>query len=65
MHKELKKLDKQLREQGFQTRITTMQHLRVFKDGQSVTTVAGTPSDKRSWSNALSQLRRAGFRVPR
>jgi hypothetical protein len=48
--------------QGFQVRQTARGHWQVFDPaGRRVTTLAGSPSDRRSWLNGLAALRRAGF----
>lgn len=40
-------------------------HFEVYTpSGRKVTTVSATPSDHRSWPNALASLRRAGFHWP-
>ncbi|MBF6422380.1 hypothetical protein IU436_27465 [Nocardia farcinica] len=62
--KDTKKLIKALEAQGFEVRSTTKGHIRVSKNGQAVTTFSGTPSDGRSFKNALAQLKRAGFVWP-
>lgn len=64
MHKDLRKIIKELEAQGFEVRVTKKQHLQIRKNGQHVTVLAGTPSDHRSWRNGLAQARRAGFRWP-
>lgn len=64
MHKDLAKLVKALDKQGFTTRLTGKGHVTVTKDGQWVTTLAGTPSDWRGWRNAIARLRAAGFVWP-
>ena len=64
MHKELKAIKRELERQGFNTWVTKDQHLAVYKDGQWVTSFAGTPSDFRSWKNSMSKCRRAGFQWP-
>ena len=64
MNKDLKKFAKALREQGFDAKVTKKGHLMVSRDGRVVTVFAGTPSDWRSFTNALAALRRAGFQWP-
>lgn len=61
MKKDLKKLVQALESQGFTVEMTRNSHYTVKKDGRRVATIAGTPSDGRSWMNAIAQLRRAGF----
>jgi len=63
MHKEMKKLIIRLELQGFEVSIRKTGHVIIFKAGAKVTTIAGTPSDHRSWANSLGYLKRAGFRV--
>lgn len=64
MHKELRKIQKELEAQGFTTRVTAKGHLQVFRNGTKVATFSGTPSDVRSLRNSLADARRAGFRWP-
>lgn len=64
MDKDMKKLIKALESQGFEIRITTKGHVTVGIDGKLVATLAGTGSDWRGGRNALSRLKRAGFRPP-
>lgn len=64
MNKDLKKLLEALDEQGFEVKSTKKSHLRILKGGKPVTTLAGTPSDRRSWLNGLSHLKRHGFIWP-
>lgn len=64
MDKDLKKIVKALREQGFDVEVTRKGHLMVYRDGRLVTTFSGTASDWRGMKNALAYARRAGFRWP-
>lgn len=64
MDKDLRKLLKALVEAGFEVRVTKKGHHAVYLNGRWITTLSGTPSDHRSWKNALAALRRAGFRKP-
>ena len=65
MNKDLKKLIKALGEQGYEVTYTANRHVVVrTADGKWVTTMAGTPSDRRGWRNALAALRRSGFIWP-
>lgn len=64
MDKDLRKIVKELKRQGFEVRPTKRGHLAVYHDGELVTTFAGTPSDHRSTLNALAPLKRAGFQWP-
>lgn len=61
MDKELRRVLKALEAQGFEVRATSRGHYFVTKDGQPVTTFAGTASDHRSMRNAIAKARRAGF----
>lgn len=65
MHKELKKLVRELEVQGFEVEPTRNGHLTVRKNGTRITTFAGTPGDGRSWKNSLAHCKRAGFIWPR
>lgn len=64
MRKELKKIVEALEEQDYTIHETSKGHVRVYKDGVWLTTFAGTPSDRRSWLNALAPLKRLGFQWP-
>lgn len=64
MNKDLKKIIKALREQGFEVETTRKGHLMVFRDGRLVVTFSGTASDWRSMRNGIAAARRAGFRWP-
>lgn len=64
MHKELRTIVKALEEQGFETTVTSKQHVIVTRDGRMIATFSGTASDWRSIRNGLAPLRRAGFRWP-
>jgi hypothetical protein len=65
MGKELRQLLKACEDQGFQVKRTRRGHLMVSdENGRPVTTISGTPSDPRSWLNALAQLKRAGLVWP-
>jgi hypothetical protein len=61
--KDIRRLLKDLARQGFTTNRTSRGHVAVRRDGMIVAVLAGTPSDWRSYRNALAQLRRAGFRM--
>ncbi|NUR01387.1 MAG: type II toxin-antitoxin system HicA family toxin [Streptomyces sp.] len=65
MSSDQRKLEKALKEQGFEVVPTKNGHKTVYKDGRRITTMAGTPSDTRSAKNTLADLRRAGFQWPR
>lgn len=64
MDKDLKKIIKALREQGFEIEVTKNQHVMVFRDGRLVVTFSGTASDWRSVRNSIAIARRAGFEWP-
>ena len=59
--KDIRKLCRQLRDQGFTIRATRRGHLLVELEGVVVAGIAGTPSDPRSLKNSIAALRRAGF----
>ncbi|WP_372412563.1 hypothetical protein [Streptomyces luteireticuli] len=66
MNKDLKKLIAALEVQGFDVEVGKKNpHPIVRKGGRRVATLSSTPSDRRSWLNDLSALRRAGFKWPR
>ena len=64
MDKELRRVIRELGKQGFDVRVTARQHVQVLKEGRVITVLAGTPSDHRSFRNALAPLKRAGFVWP-
>lgn len=64
MNKDLKKIAKALKEQGFEVEVTKRGHMIVLRDGRQVATFSGTPSDWRSLKNSLADARRAGFIWP-
>jgi len=64
MDKDIRKIVKGLRKQGFEVTETTKGHLMVTRDGVLIATFSGTPSDYRAMRNALAPLKRAGFRWP-
>lgn len=64
MDKDIKRIIKALTKQGFEVAITKRGHVIVSRNGRRVATLAGTASDHRSMKNALSYLKRAGFRWP-
>lgn len=62
MSKDLRKVIKALEAQGFSVEKTRNGHYKVRNaQGELVCTMAGTPSDGRSFLNSLAALRRAGF----
>lgn len=65
MSKELQAVLAELEAQGFAVRRTAKGHHFVTKNGQPVTTFAGTASDYRSLKNGLAAAKRAGFRWPK
>ncbi len=64
MDKDTRKLIRELERQGFAWKRSGKGYPLVYRDGRFVTKLAQTPSDRRGWKNALSALRRAGFRWP-
>lgn len=65
MDKELKALVKAIEEAGYVVRITKRGHIVVTTaEGERITTLSGTPSDRRSLLNGLRPLKRRGFRWP-
>lgn len=64
MHKDLKKIAKALKSQGFEVEITARGHMLVYRDGHQVAVFSGTPSDWRSMKNSIADARRAGFKWP-
>lgn len=63
MNRDVKDLVRELEAQGFEVRRSKKNHLKVYGlDGRLVTTLPATPSDHRWKRNALSVLRKAGFR---
>lgn len=61
MDKELRKIIKALREQGFEVEMNKKSHYEVRKAGRKVAVFASTPGDWRSYKNSLAAARRAGF----
>jgi hypothetical protein len=59
--KDSRDLAKALKEQGFEVTPSKNGHLIVRLGGRRIATLAGTPSDRRTWLNDLAALRRAGF----
>ena len=64
MDKDLKKLIKAAQAAGYDVRVTKRGHITIGRDGRRITTLPGTPSDRRSMANALAPLRRDGFQWP-
>lgn len=64
MDKDMRKVVKALKAQGFEVETTSKGHLIVTRDGVLVATFSGTASDWRSFRNGLAPLKRAGFRWP-
>lgn len=65
MSNDMRRIIKALEAQGFTVRRTSKGHWLVRNaDGLAVGTISGTPSDHRSWRNALAPLKRAGFIWP-
>jgi len=59
--KDLVKVLRELRRQGFEVTTLRNNHLAVAKDGHRVAVLASTPSDHRSRKNEMADLRAAGF----
>lgn len=64
MDKDLRKILKEAEQQGFEIRHTSDGHPMVYRNGQFVSKVATTPSDRRGQQNLIAALRRYGFRWP-
>lgn len=64
MDKDLKKIIKALKAQGFEIEVTKKQHVMVFMNGRSIATFSGTASDWRSMQNSIADARKAGFKWP-
>src|SRR5690348_5523052 len=61
MRKDVRRLVRDLVDQGFAVRRTRSGHVQVLRGGVVVAVLPGTPSDWRSLRNAVARLRRAGF----
>lgn len=59
--KEIRRLVRRLNDAGYDTRVTSRQHLLVSHNSRVITCFAGTPSDHRSWRNSMAPLKRLGF----
>jgi len=64
MNKDLRKVLREAERQGFEIVTRKSGHIEIRKDGQRVTTFAGTASDHRSMRNGLAHMKRAGFQWP-
>jgi len=64
MDKDLKKIVKALKAQGYETEMTRKGHLMVYRDGHLVAVLPGNVGDWRALKNAIAALRRVGFRWP-
>lgn len=64
MRKDMKKLVKEAKKQGFEVRISKTNHPMFYKNGAFVAKGASTPSDSRGFANLIAQLRRAGLKWP-
>lgn len=62
MDKDIRKLIRNLERQGFEVRYSAKGHPRVYLDGQFLTGLPGTPSDRRGVRNAMAVLKRHGYR---
>lgn len=63
MNKDLVRLVRQLRQQGFVVRQTPSNRLVVSKDGEMIVTISMRSGDSRAVANNLSRLTRAGFKA--
>lgn len=64
MDKQVRKLCKELQNQGFVVE-RGGKHLKVFDDTESLIAILGTASDWRTMKNVVSNLRKAGVDLPR
>lgn len=64
MDKDLAKILKEAKKQGFEVRTTSDGHPMVYRNGQFVTQFATSPSDWRGQKNLIAALRRYGFQWP-
>lgn len=66
MKKEVKELVEEAQRQGWRVEIAGSGHIKLFPPDRSLSPVvlASTPSDHRWRDNAISQMRRRGFRWP-
>lgn len=62
MNKEVRRLIKELREQGWRVEKRTSKSVAFSPDGRVFVPIHHTPSDKRSMQNTISQLKRGGYR---
>lgn len=64
--KEVRKLVKALREQGWRVEETRKGHFQAFApSGVGIVTIPGTPSDHRAMRNVMADLRRFGYEEKR
>lgn len=60
---ELKEIVREAEKQGWRAKRTKRGHwMLLAPDRKSKVLIAGTPSDRRSMANAISRMRRYGFR---
>ena len=64
MNKDVQRIVKAAKAQGFTVTTTGKGHPMFHRDGKFVCTGPSTPSDHRSIPNLIAQLRRAGFQWP-
>lgn len=62
MNKEVRRLMKELRGQGWRLEKRTSKTVAFSPDGRVVVPIHHTPSDGRSMVNTVSQLKRGGYR---
>jgi hypothetical protein len=64
--KEWKKVIKEAHRQGWRCVLLKSGHWRLYApDGENIVHAGGTPSDRRSLDNTISEMRRYGFRWKR
>ena len=62
MNKEVRRLMKELREQGWRVEGRKSKSVAFSPDGRVVVPIHHTPSDQRSMANTVSQLKRGGYK---
>ncbi|MFI7089532.1 hypothetical protein ACIBUR_38845 [Streptomyces anulatus] len=61
-NKEVDKLRKALKKQGFTTRRTRKNHWMVYSGTTPITVLPSTPSDPRTLRNCMPYLKQAGYK---
>jgi hypothetical protein len=64
MDKDMKRVVKAAKEQGYTVTLSTKGHPLFSLDGRVVATGSGTSSDRRALANLIARLRRSGFQWP-